>query len=136
MGTWHCVSLKLIHIECEWVLSRVAFSCISIDSRWRVLISMLSDIRPKPSWCQMNPFLVCKSLLRLFIMVFSITIYVRLNASPDSCISHLIILIVLMGEHEGGSSWVMEACTNQTCGILCPWALHEGFSGHPNGGIL
>jgi hypothetical protein len=82
----------------------------------------------------MNPFLVHKSLVRLFIMVLSITIFVRLTGSRDSSISRLIIFIVFMGEHEGGSKWAMEAHADHTCGILCPWALHEGFSGHLNRG--
>jgi hypothetical protein len=71
----------------------------------------------------MSPFLVRKSLL---------TICVRLNASPNTLISRLIILIVFMWEHKGGSRWVMEAHADQTCDILCPWELHQGFSGHPD----
>ena len=74
---------------------------------------------------QMNAFLVRKSLL---------TICVRLNASSDSLISRLIVLIVFMGEHEGGSRWAMEVHADHTCGISCPWELQEGFSGHPNKG--
>ena len=73
----------------------------------------------------MNAFLVRKYLL---------TICVRLNASSNSLTSHLIILIVFMGDHEGGSRWVMEVHDDHTCGILCPWELQEGFSGHPNKG--
>ena len=122
-GMWNFVSSKLIHIECECVLYGVAFSCISVDLPWRVIIAILPCIRPEPSWCQMNAFLVRKSLL---------TICVRLNASSGSLISRLIILIVFMGEHKGGSRWVMGAHAHQTCGISCPWALHQGFSGHLN----
>ena len=127
MGISHCVSSKLIHIKCKCVLYKVSFSCISVDLPWRVIIAMLSHIRPEPSWCQMNSFLVWKYLL---------TICARLNANPNSLISCLIILIVFVGEHKGGSRWVMGAHADQTCGIPCPWALHKALVGTWIRGIL